>query len=193
MPHSLARAFVWSLALLTAASAAQATQIIYQTPEQMGQEATLVVRGVVSQVQSFWNETHTKIFTETVISVDATYKGREVRTARVVQLGGVVGNVRVHVHGALSWRAGEEVLLFLEPDNRGGLRVTGFSQGKFDIERDPATGEMFITRPALDAIAGAGVSGAQGAIEGTGGTAKVRLDEFLDRALGSAARGGEAR
>ncbi len=193
MPHSLARAFVWSLALLTAASAAQATQIIYQTPEQMGQEATLVVRGVVSHVQSFWNETHTKIFTETVVAVDETYKGRVARTARLVQMGGVVGNVRVHVHGALSWRAGEEVLLFLEPDKRGSLRVTGFSQGKFDIERDPATGEMFITRPALEAVAGAGASGAQGAIEGAGGTAKVRLGEFLDRALGTGTKGGEAR
>lgn len=193
MAHNLARVFVLSLALFALVPTARATQIIYQAPEQMGQEATLVVRGVVSHVQSFWNETHTKIFTETIVAVDQTYKGREVRTARLVQMGGVVGNVRVHVHGALSWRAGEEVLLFLEPDNRGSLRVTGFSQGKFDIERDPATGEMFITRPALDAIAGAGVSGAQGVIEGAGGTAKVRLGEFLDRALGTGTKGGEAR
>jgi hypothetical protein len=193
MAHSLVRVFVLSLALFAAVPTARATQIIYQAPEQMGQEATLVVRGVVSHVQSFWNETHTKIFTETIIAVDETYKGREVRTARVVQLGGVVGNVRVHVQGALSWRAGEEVLLFLEPDNRGSLRVTGFSQGKFDIERDPATGGMFITRPALEAVAEAGASGAQGAFEGAGGTAKVRLDEFLDRALGNGARRGEAR
>jgi hypothetical protein len=171
------------LVLLAAAAAVEATQVIYKSPQQMGSESSLVVRGTVTGVRSFWNESRTRIYTETIVAVDETYKGTGTPTARVIQPGGVVDNARMHVHGALTWRPGEEVLLFLEPRRRGGHRVSGFSQGKLTIERDPATGEPFITHPALDDV---GLLGApdSGAHQAAPGAAKTPLDRFIQQALG---------
>jgi hypothetical protein len=187
------RVTISSIALLVAAlvfaGAAQATQIILQTPQQLGQASPLVVRGKVSTVRSYWNETHTKIFTETVVQVDEAYKGQATSTARVIQMGGVVGNVRMHVYGALAWQTGEEVLLFLEPDGHGAHRVCGFSQGKFLIERDPATGEAFVVGPALDDVEVLGAPSRDGR-RVSPRPARTPLDQFVDKALGRRPEGG---
>ena len=171
------------LVLLICSGPVDATQVIYQSPQQMGTESALVVRGRVTDVFSYWNESQTKIFTETVFAVDETYKGSGEPTVRVVQPGGVVGNRRMHVHGALVWKPGEEALLFLEPSKTGEHRVSGFSQGKFNIERDPATGRAFIVHPSLGGvdIVGAPTSGGQA---GQPRTDKTPLEQFVQQALG---------
>ena len=138
------------LVLAVLVSLSQATQIIYRSPKQMGDESSLVVLGRVTQVQSYWNENRTKIFTETLVEIDEAYKGTAGPYARVVQLGGVVDNVRMTVHGALSWKPDEEVLLFLEPYDQGRYQVSGFSQGKFMVERDPLTDRPYIRISATD-------------------------------------------
>ena len=171
--------------LLAAAwSVVLATQIEYVTPRQMGDESALVVRGKVARVESYWNESHTKILTEALVQVDETYKGAPSSTARVVQLGGVVGDVRMHVHGALAWKTGQEVVLFLDPLRKGGYGVAGFSQGRFHVERDPVTGVAYVRRPAKEE----GVE-VVGAPPGAGGgpfekSTRVPLDDFVDHALG---------
>ena len=159
-----------------------ATQFEYMSPKQMGSESSLVVRGKVTSTRSFWNEANTKIFTETIVQVDEAYKGQPGASVSVLQLGGVVGTLRMHVHGALTWSPGEEVLLFLEPLDNGQHRVAGFSQGKFKVERDPVTGAPFVTQPALE---GAEVLGAPG--QGSGLEAqradKIPLDAFVGDVL----------
>ena len=168
-------------------SPAYATQIIHRSPKQMGQESPLVVQGKVSSVHSFWNEKQTKIFTETVIDIDQTFKGQTRRSAAILQLGGVVDNVRMTVHGALNWKQGEEVLLFLEEYDSDRYRVAGFSQGKFNIERDPATGEPFISRPAIE---GSGVLGAPGKDGARPAVRPVRipLQQFVNESLDTQSR-----
>ena len=173
------------IALLTVAavSITWATEVEYVSPRQMGNESVLVVRGKVASVRSFWNDAHTKIFTETVIQVDETYKGQEAGEVRVVQMGGVVDNMQMHVYGALSWHRGEEVLLYLDRMDVDRYRVAGFSQGRFHIERDPASGEPFIRRPAEE---GAEILGAPpGRGEGPlAVSARVPLGEFVKYTLG---------
>jgi len=171
------------LVLLAAFATVDATQIMYKSPRQMGSESALVVRGKVTGVRSFWNESRTRIFTETTVAVDETYKGGVTTTARVVQPGGVVDNARMNVHGALTWRSGEEVLLFLEPLRGGGHRVSGFSQGKFNVERDPATGEAFITHPAMEGVEILGAPGG-GDQQVVPAATRTPLDQFVDQALG---------
>jgi len=162
---------------------AGATQIRYRSVEQLGAQSSTVVSGTVIGSRSFWNDTHTKIFTETQIEVDAAYKGARTASVSILQLGGVVDGLRVTVSGALYWRDGEEVLLFLEPYDNGTYQVSGFSQGKFHVERDPDTGERFVRRPELQ---GAEILGAPDANGMTVSTRvdKVALDKFVQRALG---------
>jgi len=136
-----------SVALLLAATlipVAQATQVIQRTPQELARESSLIVDGRVASVRSFWNEDHTRILTETTVTVAATHKGTGATTVRVLQPGGVVGNVRQTAHGALAWSRGEEVLLFLEPATPGTWQVSGFSQGKYAVERDARTGNAYL-------------------------------------------------
>lgn len=172
---------VLALIALTATAAVHATQVLYRTPQELGKESVLVVQGRVSGVESYWNDTHTKILTEARISVDASFKGEGGRSLRIVQLGGVVGNVRMTVHGAIQWHPGAEVVLFLEPSLPGTYQVTGFTQGKFDIERDPETGLAYVRRPAQDGVQLVGRPDDAPAVSTL---KRVPVQRFIDDALG---------
>jgi hypothetical protein len=155
-----------------------ATQVIQKSPKELAQLSQLVVDGKVQNVRSYWNDDHSKIFTEAVISVEATHKGVAAQSVRVVQLGGVVDNVRMTAHGALQWKQGEDVLLFLEPATPGAYQVTGFSQGKYLIEHDPQTGAAYV-KQALPPDAGTKSSPAAS----TTARERVTLEQFLDSVL----------
>jgi hypothetical protein len=157
------------------------TQVIFKSVEQLGEDSSAVVMGTVVNVRSFWNDSHTKIFTSTVVAVEESFKGRPGGSVEVLQLGGIVDNVQVTAHGALRWAPGEEVVLFLEAATEGRYQVAGFSQGKFKVERDPDSGIPYVRREALD---GAKMVGAPGGIDATAELEKVSLDKFLTEALG---------
>jgi hypothetical protein len=171
------------LVLAVLATDLPATQIIYRSPKELGDESSLVVLGKVRDSRSYWNESGTKILTETLIEVSESYKGQGGALVPVIQLGGVVGNVRMNVHGALSWKRGEEVLLFLEPFRAGTYQVAGFSQGKFEIERDPVTGRPHVKHARLEGVevlrAPSGETGAAAPPDET-----MPLRTFVNRALG---------
>lgn len=158
-----------------------ASRAVHMTTGQMAENSALVVTGRVSSVESFWNEKNTKIFTKTTITVDETFKGDNRARVELIQLGGTVGNVRVNVEGALKWAQGEEVLLFLESYDAGTWQVSGLSQGKFLIERDPGTGERYVSRGPLEGMelldADGEEAGKSGRIE------KVRLNQFISEVL----------
>ena len=169
-------------ALLIVASMAPlaiATSLIERTPEQLAQQSALVVDGKVTGVRSYWNADHTRIFTEATVDVDGTYKGRSSAKVSVVQIGGVVDNVRMTAHGALTWAPGEEVLLFLEPNDGRSWQVAGFSQGKYTIERD-RSGREFIRQALPPDTKGGGAS----ATSAADGSERVSLEQFLQRVLG---------
>jgi hypothetical protein len=141
-----------------------------------------VLSGKVAGVESYWNEDHTKIFTRTTVIVDETYKGEHSSRVELIQLGGIVGNIKVSVEGALRWRDGDEVLLFLESyGNTPEYQVTGLSQGRFMIERDPETGEKFVRRPALKDVELMRSDGTAAA--GDGAIEKVSLDRFISEVI----------
>lgn len=164
--------------LIILSMSVQATQIIYRSPQQMGEESALVVSGRVTGVRSYWNDTNTKIFTETQVAVDQSFKGGAGGTVNVVQLGGVVGHVQMKVEGALAWSPGAEVLLFLEPLSGDRYMVYGLSQGRYEIERDER-GRPFVSRGAFE-----GVEMLEAPEDSAPETEKVPLNTFIDKALG---------
>jgi hypothetical protein len=168
-----------SIPVLIALTAfAQATQIIYRSPQQMGEESALVVSGRVTGVRSYWNDTNTKIFTETSVAIDQSYKGSAGGTVNVVQLGGIVGHVQMKVEGALAWSPGDEVLLFLEPMSGDRYMVYGLSQGRYEIERDER-GRPFVSRGAFEGVEMLDAPEGRAPV-----TEKIPLDTFIDGALG---------
>lgn len=164
--------------LLILTAPGQATQVIYQSPKQLADESSQIVRGKVIGVRSYWNAEKTLIFTEVRVKVDEAYKGTPLAEARIVQLGGVVDHMRVNVEGALSWRPAEEVLLFLEANPAGDYQVAGFSQGKFAIERDARTGRAFVKSPGLEGLT------LVGAPPGGAAPVKTPLDQFISKTVG---------
>jgi hypothetical protein len=169
-------------------SAADATQVLRRTPRELGAESALVVRGEVVEVRSYWNEKRTKIFTAARIAVGETFKGGSASTIDVIQLGGVVDNVKVNVQGALAWEPGEEVVLFLEPydgsaASAAAFQVSGFSQGKFAVERDPRTGKAFVNRPEATGVELVGAS-SPASPEASSRIENVPIEQFIDEALG---------
>ena len=158
-----------------------ASKVVHVTAAQMAENSALVVAGRVSGVESYWNEGRTKIFTRTTVTFDETYKGGHRPVGELIQLGGTVDNVRVNVEGSLKWAGGEEVLLFLEPYGAGTYQVSGLSQGKYLIERDPETGERYVSRAAQEGIE---LLRADGAPAGTDGRVeRVRLERFISEIL----------
>lgn len=181
-PITIACLLVASL-LILCAPALQATKIIHMNPEKLAEASTTVVRGTVVASDSFKNASGSKIFTETVITVDESYKGAPGSEVRLLQLGGVVDGVQVTVHGSLQWIEGEEVVVFLEPYEGGRYHVAGFSQGKFKVERDPLTGRAFINQPAMEGVELVDDDGhTQSNITAI---TRVPLDRFLSKALGT--------
>lgn len=160
-----------------------ATQIIHMSPEQLGEESSLIVQGKVTGVTSYWNEQKTKIFTKTLVAIEETYKGERSGEVAIVQLGGVVGNVRINVSGALTWKPGEETLIFLERYDAVSYQISGFSQGKFGIERDPVNGRKYIKYPDLR---GAEILGSPDIGKDTSlqDTKKITVQRFINKALG---------
>jgi hypothetical protein len=175
------------LVLLAGPRDSGATQIRHMNPQKLAQVSTEVVRGTVTGVHSYWNAGHTKVFTETTVTVDESYKGSASGQVTVLQLGGEVDGIRVTVHGALQWTPGEEVLLFLEPSTAGKYHVAGFSQGKFAVERDPVTGQMFVRQSAPGGVELVGDDAATARAAGQ----RQPLQRFVADALGAQDRPGE--
>ena len=168
--------------LLVGALPAGATQILLQTPSEMGELSELVVQGRVSEVRSFWNASGTKILTEVRVEILESHKGFARNSVRIVQLGGEVDGVRMSVAGRLSWHAGEEVLVFLDEMKDENFRVAGFSQGKYLVEHDARTGESFVRRPALidtELMAQAGMAAPKTANQ----ELRIPLQSFLAESL----------
>jgi hypothetical protein len=162
---------------------ASATQVVYLTPQDLGRQSELVVRGRVLSVDSHWNDKHTKIFTVTRVAVDETYKGSPQSVVDLIQLGGTVGNIKVTVQGALQWTPGEEVLLFAEPYDGLTYQVSGLSQGKFAIRRDLRTGVVYVQAPSLEGVTLLGTPSPQAPARSQA-AANVPLERFVNQALG---------
>lgn len=118
-------------------------------------ESPTIVHGRVLSSSSRWTADRSVIVTDVRLQVIEALKGQEQGEVVIIQLGGEVGALRVEVSGALSFKPGDESILFLHRDTRGRSLVTGFSQGYFAVERDPATHKKVvkgISRDQLDAL-----------------------------------------
>lgn len=126
---------------------ARATQVVHLDTRALTLGSSDIVIGQVEAVTPRWNAARTKILTEVTLRVSRTLKGERERIV-LTQLGGTLGDVRTTVPGCPSFAVGEEALLFVWRDARGRAQVNGLAQGKFDIRRDPATGERVVQRSA---------------------------------------------
>ena len=105
-----------------------------------------IVVGQVEAVRPRWSADHRKLFTDVDVRVSQSLKGATAERITLTQLGGELDGVKVSVPGGPLFKPGNEALLFVWRDAKGRPQVNGMAQGKFDIERDAATGTLMVQR-----------------------------------------------
>jgi hypothetical protein len=126
---------------------AVATIIIPTEDHQLIRQASTIVLGQVTGIESHWYAAKMQIYTHIRVRVEEVLKG-ELPEIEVTlnQLGGSVSGIRSWVFGSPEFVLGERVLLFLTRNPDGTLRVLNLYQGKFSVVQNAQTGEPFIYR-----------------------------------------------
>lgn len=143
--------------MLMLATVAAASSVRHLDTRELTLDSHDIVVGEIQDVRSYWNPTHTRIFTEVSVHVTRSLKGSAGASLTLTQLGGEVDGARYDVPGCPVFRPGEEALLFVWRDPQGNAQVNGLAQGKFDIRVDPSSGERTVQR----AVPGFGVRDAK--------------------------------
>jgi len=145
------------------------------------QRSELIVEGRVLAARQL--EAEGLLLTEYLLEVSRTFKGDDL-TYRTLRLSGGVraDGSGLLVPGVPHLAPGEEAVLFLEPEGRGGARLpAGLAQGKLGVRR-AADGTKRLVRD----VEGLGLVG-----DGAAGGAGALLDYAdLVAAIEAAARGG---
>ena len=126
-----------------------ATVVVPVADTDMAQQASVIVIGKITKLKSAWDKDQQQIFTKITLSVEEVLKGKlKKRRITVTQLGGVVDDVEAWIDGNAQFTEGEKVLLFLDRQENGTLRVLHLYQGKFSIFTDSETGAELAYREA---------------------------------------------
>jgi hypothetical protein len=125
-----------------------ASTFIAMDTAELAQRAGAVVEGSILRVDSFWNEDGTVIVSEAQIEVRDVLSGEASSVVVVRTFGGEVGGYRVEAHGFPKFERGQDVLLFLEPEQDGHHRVAGYQLGHYLLRTSAAGLRMAL--PTLD-------------------------------------------
>jgi hypothetical protein len=126
------------------AATTQATTLARMSVEQMSRAASEVVRARCVGNSAAWDGG--EIWTFTTFDVEETWRGTAQGRITVRLLGGRTEKYTSYVPGVPRFRAGEDVVLFLQQTSRGDFSVVSWEQGTFRIGRDLATGEERVTQ-----------------------------------------------
>jgi hypothetical protein len=138
-----------ALALLVCTPALRATTARALSDQELAQTASVIAIGRCAEIKSAWEGG--TLVTLATIAVEESLKGAPGAELTVTLPGGIDSNRKFPVSvvwpGAPTVRVGEEVFLFLVPDEgpTASVIVAGFSQGKFSIGRDTA-GRKYVSR-----------------------------------------------
>lgn len=129
---------------LFAVSMADATTLARMSLAQMSQAAPLIVRARCAGNSVALDAG--EIWTLTSFDVEETLRGNAPSQVTVRLLGGSLGNITSHVSGIPRFRSGEDVILFLQPTQRGDFSVVSWEQGTFRIRRGPSGAQSYVTQ-----------------------------------------------
>ena len=136
-------------ALITAAylKVANATIVVPTEDHQLIRQATAIVVGQVTKIESHWHAAKTQIYTHIGVRIEEVLKG-ELSPVEITikQLGGTIGGFQSWVFGSPEFIIGERVLLFLTLNPDQTFRVLSLYQGKFSVAVDLRTTEPLIYR-----------------------------------------------
>ena len=137
------------LLMLVAAVPGGASTFLKMDGKALVRDSAAVVQGEVIAVSSFWDKSGRIVMTEAQVRVEEALFGNVPSVVVVRTFGGKVGDFVVEAHGFPTFKKSERLLLYLETEKDGAMKVAGYQQGQFRLVRDkagvewavPATGE----------------------------------------------------
>ncbi|HQR37751.1 MAG TPA: putative Ig domain-containing protein [Blastocatellia bacterium] len=134
----------WLLGLSVAASA---TTIVPMTDEDLAVSVRAIVEGTVLHSEPVWDSRRGAVITYVTVDVETVLKGSVTPGPLVLkQFGGRTATEVTETFGSPEFADGTRVLLFLNTDAAGALRIAHFSLGAYRIEPDPSTGIETVRR-----------------------------------------------
>jgi hypothetical protein len=118
------------------------------TQKDLIHDSAAVVQGHVLKVSSFWDPTGRIVMSEALVRVEEKVFGDAPSVVVVRTFGGRVGDFVVEAHGFPKFQVNDHLLLFLEPEQDGATRITGYQQGQFRVVQDKAGALLAV--PAFD-------------------------------------------
>jgi hypothetical protein len=103
--------------------------------------ADVILTGKVTQKESRWNNSRTRIYTETTVEVEEYLKGKNSEIQlKITTPGGEIGDVgELYTHMPV-FQDSEEVLVFLKNDKKNkAFKVLNGEEGKITVFNDPKT------------------------------------------------------
>jgi len=116
----------------------QSTTLARMDLKELAQRAAVIARVRCVKAVS-WVDL-SLVWTLTAFELTEAWKGNPPPKFTVRLPGGEAAGRRVTVEGAPRFVAGEEAVLFLEPDRGGQMNIVSWAQGTFRIGRNPRTG-----------------------------------------------------
>jgi hypothetical protein len=138
---------ILALIVLLVPSLSRATLVIPVAEDALVRQASAIVVGKVTAIESYWSPAEEQISTHVTISLQEVLKGiLPVAEIILKQAGGTVGTLHSWIDGSPEFYTGERVLLFLSTNADGSARVLQLYQGKFSLFTDQDTGKDFAYR-----------------------------------------------
>jgi PKD repeat protein len=132
------------------AAVASATTIVMPSDEALIAKSPLIVEGTV--VRTGPVAIDSRIWTETVVSVERTLKGSAGATVTIREIGGELDGRITKIFGSPQYGQGEAVLVFLTPTPRGDYQTTDLFVGKFSADATLDGRAMWVRDDATDHV-----------------------------------------
>jgi hypothetical protein len=140
------------LALVFAVLPVRANLVLPTEFREVVRDATLIVRGRVTDVRSV-SVPGAGIESIATLAVESVLKGQASGFVYVRVPGGEVGRSRVVMVGAPTFRNGQRAVLFLQPNTTDSTyRPIGLTLGVYRVQPEPGTGRPVVAPPLVSGV-----------------------------------------
>ena len=134
-------------------TSSEATVLIETDLTYLTTKADLIFSGTVSEIDSQWDGSRSKIWTHVTFSVNEVIKGSLSDNEITIRLpGGTIAaeSIGMKVDGVPEFAVGEEALIFYSNDPKRMCPIIGWYQGRFKIWFDEAISEKVVEGKRAD-------------------------------------------
>lgn len=171
------RRFVAFAAFVILSVALQATVLVPIEFRELVSIAPVIVHGRVVDVRSALLDGRRSVETFVTVEAGDYLKGQLGPNFTIRVPGGQIGRYRTVFVGAPEFRAGDELILFLQTPRASLPHIVGLSQGAFRIVPDPRTGQRMVTTPI---VMGTGTGDVERVVRGDPARRSLSIDAFRD-------------